>query len=289
MNLERVAHDGTKIRAQAGSDRFRRETTLHKEIAKAQAAVAELDRQSEQDEPEGQAGNRRREAAQKRAARERLERMRQAAEELHKIRESKQKEEQKEQARVSLSEPEARLMKHGDNAIAPSYNVQISTETSHHIIVGMHLTQSSSDSGSLLPTMEEVKAVTGEYPRQVIADGGFTNRASIAQMKAKEIDFYGSLPAPGQRQAAAMKAAGIAVEFGPSQFVIAGENKTLRCPAGKTLTYWRQSKKRDDIYQQYQAQGSDCGSCEFQKRCCPNHPEQGRIVSIKGQRKRRRG
>ena len=239
-----------------------------------------MEREQEPDEPAGPVGNSRREAARERAGRERLKRMQQAAEELKKIRESKPEQERKE-ARVSLSEPEARLMKHGENAIAPSYHVQISTETSHQIIVGMHVTQCSSDSGSLLPAMEEVKATTGHYPGQAVADGGFTNRASIAGMKEKEIDFYGSLPAPEKRQAAAMKAAGIDVEFGPAHFVIVGENKTLQCPAGKTLTYWRQSKKRDDLYHQYQAQGSDCGSCEFQKRCCPKHAEQGRTVSIK--------
>ena len=280
VNLERVAHDGTKIRAQAGSDTFRREARLETEIAKAQAAVEELEREKEGEGQEGQEGNKRREAARARAARERLQRMQQAAKELNKIRESKAEKERKE-ARVSLSEPEARLMKHGDNAIAPSYNVQISTETSHQIIVGMHLTQSSSDGGSLLPAMEEVKAMTGQYPQPAVADGGLTNQASIVGMKEKEIDFYGSLPAPEQRQAAAMKAAGIDVEFAPAQFVIIGENKTLQCPAGKTLEYWRENKKRGDIYHQYQAQGSDCGSCEFQKRCCPKYAGQGRIVSIK--------
>jgi transposase len=281
VNLERIAHDGTKIRAHAGSDTFRREPTLAGEIAKAQAAVEELDQQEAREEQAGQGANRGREAARARAARERLGRMQQAAGELQRIREGKAKDEEKEQARVSLTEPEARLMKHGDNAFAPSYNVQISTETSHKIIVGVHVTQSSSDSGSLLPAMEEVKATTGQYPQQVIADGGFTNQASIAAMKDKEIDFYGSLAAPERQQAAAMKAAGIAVEFSPARFVILEENNTLQCPAGKTLLYQRQSQKRGDVYHQYQAQGSDCGSCAFQKQCCPKHAEQGRTVSIK--------
>lgn len=59
------------------------------------------------------------------------------------------------EVRVSLTEPEARLMKHGDNAIAPSYNAQISTEVEHKIIVGAHLSQCSSDAQSLMPAMEE--------------------------------------------------------------------------------------------------------------------------------------
>jgi transposase len=175
VKLECVAHDGTKIRAQAGGDSFRREATLEKEIAKAKEMVEELDKQAQS----GQGEDERREAARRRVARERSERMRQAAEELKKIRAGKDSEKEREQARVSLTEPEARNMKHGDNAIAPSYNAQISTDCSNKIIVGLHLTQCSSDSGSLPQAMEEVKKTMGQYPQQVVADGGFTNQASI--------------------------------------------------------------------------------------------------------------
>ena len=48
VKLDLVAHDGTKIRAQAGSDTFRREGTLEKETAKAQQLVEELDRERQQ-------------------------------------------------------------------------------------------------------------------------------------------------------------------------------------------------------------------------------------------------
>ena len=46
----------------------------------------------------------------------------------------------------------------------------------------MHLTQCSSDSGSLVPAMEQVKEGMGRYPEQVVADGGFTNQAAILAM-----------------------------------------------------------------------------------------------------------
>jgi hypothetical protein len=52
----------------------------------------------------------RKQAAQERAARGRVEKTTAEA----------------EQARVSVVEPEAHKMKHGDNAILPSYNVQLS-------------------------------------------------------------------------------------------------------------------------------------------------------------------
>jgi transposase len=277
VKLQCVAHDGTKIRAQAGTDTFRREATLEKEIAKAKQVVEELSQVGEQEAE----GERRRRAARERAARERAERLQQAAEELEKIRKGKDGEGEREQARVSLTEPEARIMKHGDNAIAPSYNVQISTDAERKIVVGVHVTQCSSDGRSLLPAMEQVQATVGKYPEQVIADGGFTNRQSIQEMNGKQIDFYGSLPDAEAKQAAAMKAAGIDPAFRPAAFVVMAEQKSLCCPAGKMLPYVRQSKKRDDTYHQYQANGADCVQCQFQKQCCPEKPSQGRTVSVR--------
>jgi transposase len=103
VKLECVVHDGTKIQAQAGSDTFRREKTLEKEIAKARQVVEELEREAES----GPGENPRRQAARERAARERSERMKQAAEELEKIRVGKHGEQEREAARLSLSEPEA--------------------------------------------------------------------------------------------------------------------------------------------------------------------------------------
>lgn len=276
VKLECVAHDGTKIRAHAGVDTFRREATLEKEIAKARQMVEELEGQAETGEGE----NARREAARRRAVRERSERMKQAAEELEKIRSGKDNEKERQQARASLSEPEARMMKHGDNAIAPSYNVRISTDVEQKVIVGIHLTQSSSDSGSLQPAMEQVKETMGRYPEQAVADGGHTNQASIKAMNQSPIDFYGSLTEPAVRQAASMKAAGIDPAFGPSAFQIREASNSLQCPGGKTLEHVRQSKKGDTTYWQYQAEAQDCRSCEYRTRCCPR-PEQGRLVSIR--------
>lgn len=277
VTLECVAHDGTKIRAQAGADSFRREQTLQREIERAERMVEELDKQSEAEE----AGAARRQAARRRAAEERRAKLQRAAAELEKIRAGKKTAEEKAAARVSLTEPEARQMKHGDNAYAPSYNVQVSTDAAHSIVVGLEVTQNSSDGESLLPSMDKVKETVGQYPERVVADGGFTNQASIAGMQEKEIDFYGSLPEYEVKQKAAMKSQGIDAEFSPAAFTIIQERQTLECPAGKSLEYVRHSKKDGNSYHQYQAQVSDCAACEFRKRCCPNYAEQGRTVSLR--------
>ncbi len=275
LSLEQVMHDGTKIRAQAGADTMRREPTLRERLRVARELVAQMG-----DPRQETTGQNRKQAARERARREQLERLEAAQKEMEALQAEKQNEVEKASVRVSLTEPEARLMKHGDNAIAPSYNAQISTEAKNKIIVGAHLSQCSSDAQSLMPAVEKVVENLGRKPAQVVVDGGFSNRNNVVECAAQQIDLVGSLADPKERSAAAMKSRGIAEEFAPSEFRIL-DNGTLECPAGKRLEHVRQSRKRGDLYQQYQARGEDCQACRYQKQCCPRQPERGRTVSIR--------
>ena len=267
VNLDLVAHDGTKIRAQAGIDSFRREAALREKLAQARRLVEE--------DPNGESGNKRQQAAQQRARRERVERAEAAVEQLKNI--------QKADARVSVSEAEARRMKHGDNAIAPSYNLQVSTDADSGVIVGVELSQSAEDSHELPGAMKKIEENLNRKPEQVVADGGFTNRATIEEMAASGIDFYGSIKDPKERSEAAMKSHGIDPQFAPHFFILQPETQTAQCPAGKAMKYLRRNTKRGDVYVTYRAQGSDCVACGFQKQCCPNNAAKGRIVSFREQ------
>jgi transposase len=276
VRLKQVMHDGSKIRAQAGADSFRREKTLRERLEEARKVVAEMG------DPQAEAPVKdRRQSARERAARERTERLEAALKELEGLQLQRRTETEKSEVRVSLQEPEARLMKHGDNAITPSYNAQISTESGSKIIVGASLSQCSSDAQSLMPAMEEVAKNLGNKPDQVVVDGGYTNRDNIVACAAQQIDLVGSLPDPKERTAAAMKSLGIAPEFAPTAFRILDDGARLECPAGCQLKRLRKNRKRGDLYQQYRARGEDCRACPFQPQCCPNHSEQGRTVSIR--------
>jgi len=277
VKLDRVMHDGTKIRAQGGADSFRREGTLERHLERARQLVEEMGDPREEDGGR----NLRREKAQRRAARERLERLERAAAELQQMQAGKKSAEEKAETRVSLSEPEARVMKHGDHAMAPSYNAQLSTDAEQKIIVGCHLTQCSSDARELAPGMDLVKENVGRYPEQAVVDGGYTNQETMQEMEEREIDLIGSLGDETARREAALKANGIDPAFGAESFVVDEASRTLHCPAGKTLQYVRQSRKRGHRYHPYQAQRSDCRDCAFRSLCCPKNAEKGRTVSVR--------
>jgi transposase len=274
IELNEVMHDGTKIRAHAGADAARREKTLNEHLERARRQVAALA------DPNDETVSKRRQAAQERAARQRVERLEQAAEELKTLQSAKKDSKEKQAVRVNLTEPESRVMKHGDHAYAPSYNAQISTEASNKIIVGMELTNVGHDADALAPAMEKVKESCQRYPDRVVADGGYTNQATMIKMEGKKIEFIGSIRDKASAQAGSAVAAGIDPQFAASFFRVVEEGKLLTCPAGKPLNYMRQSKKGESLYHQYQASASDCGVCEFGKQCCPKNAQNGRTVSV---------
>jgi transposase len=276
LSLEQVMHDGTKIQAKTSGDRFRREKTVREHLERARQVVESMG-DPRQEGPE----SKRREAAQKRARREREAKLEEALKELEKIREQKSGEAEKQEARVSVTEPEARVMKDANQGYHPGYNLQISTDADNRIIVGMQLNPCASDSPALLEAMEQVEQNVGAKPRQAVVDEGYTrSRENIVGMADKGIELLGPIADKARQTAAAMKAVGIDPAFGPQAFQKDEESNTLRCPAGNLLEYVRQSHKRDSEYRQYQACGSDCVACRYQVQCCPNNPGQGRTVSI---------
>jgi transposase len=273
VKLELVAHDGTKIRAQAGVDSFRREATLREKLERARELVSE--------DPQAESSGRRQQAARERARRERAARAAAALVELEKLQGACADEEKQQSLRVSQSEPEARWMKHGDHALVPSYNAQISTDADSGVIVGVRLGESSSDAHELEASIHEIQRNLNRLPKRVVADGGFTNLQTIQVMANAKLDFYGSLADPQERTVSAMKSAGIDPQFAPRFFILQPESNQLICPAGCFLPYVRTSQKRGLPYAVYQAAGADCLACVHQQRCCPRAATNGRSVSFK--------
>jgi hypothetical protein len=273
VTLDLVAHDGTKVAAQAGSDSFRREKTIQERLQRARQLLKDL----EVAEEDG--GNPRRRAAQLRAARQQKERLDLALAELNRVVQEKGGEEATKEARVSITDPEARIMKRGDQSFGPSYNVQISTDGENKVIVAMEVTQNSSDANGLMPSLDQVQQRMGGLPDQVVVDGGFTNEGNIIGAEMKGVDLIGSMPNESKRTENALKSCGIAPEFGPSHFVQIAETNCLECPGGKQLPYVRQSSKKSRKYHQYQAAAADCAGCPFRHQCCPKS-DKGRTVSV---------
>lgn len=272
ITLERVMHDGTKIKACAGADSFRREERMRAHLAAAREQVAAMG------DPRAEPSARQR-AARERARCERAERLEQALAELEKIREAKAGGETKAQARVSQTDPQARIMKQGDGGYAPSYNVQLSTDAAQGLIVGVGVSQSASDYGELVGAMERVENNTGQKPKQVVTDGGFTSRENVMAMDVKGIDLIGSLEDHTAQAAGQLRRRGVQEAFYPQAFTYDAEQDIYRCPAGEILRRDGQERRVGVSHHRYRAPVAVCSTCRFKVQCCPQNARKGRALS----------
>jgi transposase len=271
VSLERVMHDGTKVRACAGADSFRREQTLQAHLQAARQQVEAMG------DPRADESVRQR-AGRQRAARERQARLEQALAELAQLRQTKKDATEKASARVSLTDPTARIMKEGRGGYGPNYNVQISTEAKHKIIVGVGVSQNASDAGELMPGVQCVEQNLGQPPAQLVVDGGFTNRPNILACAAQGIDLIGSFPEHAEQAEGQLRRRGVAPEFYGPAFAYDAPQDCYRCPAGERLHRAGQEQRPGVIHYQYRAAAKACGSCRFQPQCCPQNAAQGRSI-----------
>jgi len=173
ITLEQVMQDGTKIKALASTRSYQREGTIQGHLERARQRVAEMgDPRNEETSPKAR-------QAQARARREQQQRLESALEELQKLQARKSGEKAKSEARVSTSDPQARVMHHSDGGLSLSYNAQISTDAAHGLIVGVAVTQEANDYGQLLPAVERIEERLEKEPQQMVADGGYTTRKRL--------------------------------------------------------------------------------------------------------------
>jgi len=137
VTLERVAHDGMRVRADAGAASFRKEPTLVEHQQAARAQVAHLKQMLTNDPG---AKQRLQEAARLRAAEARLAQIERALEEMPKVIEVKRRSRPRKgkkasPPRVSTTDPESRVMKMADGGFRPAYNGEYATTCEGQAVV----------------------------------------------------------------------------------------------------------------------------------------------------------
>lgn len=270
IEMKRITQDGTKIKAHAASKSFHRGKRLREHLQMARKHVEAMSK------PETGDLTARMIEARKRAGRDKQQRLEEALKELEQLQQMRSDE---QEARVSETDPQARVMKQANGGFAPSYNVQISTDAAHGIIVGVDVTQAGNDCDQLVDAIERVKVNTGQTPEQVLVDGGYTMKnANIEAMAEQGIDLNG--PVVETNSETSLQRRGIQPEFYPDKFCYDPTTDTFQCPTGKTLNRIGKNQREGRVEYSYRASETDCQSCPFQDQCCPKSSPR-RVVRIK--------
>lgn len=196
VTLAEVAQDGMRVRASAGQSSFRREKSLKSCLEKAQEQVERLAQEREHPDP---GVTHRERAAKERAARERLERVEQALTQLPQVQAIKERQRRKAgkkraaqvtEARVSTTDPQARVMKMPDGGFRPAYNLQVATDVDSQVIVGVEVVNRGTDQGEALAVEDQVAQRTGRHPEAYLADGGFVDLQDITALERRGVRVY---------------------------------------------------------------------------------------------------
>ena len=207
VSLQRVAQDGVRVRAAAGAGSFRRRATLERCLREAREQVERLAAERDAPEAHDPTVTRRQQAARERAARERLDRVERALAALpalEALKEQRRRQVKPDQrgriteARVSTTDPDARVMKQGDGGFRPALNVQVATDGDGRAILGIQVSQQGSDGGLAAPLEEQVAARTGRHPDEYLVDGGLAARDDITTLAARQVTVYAPVEAPRQ-------------------------------------------------------------------------------------------
>ena len=193
VSLDRVAQDGTRVRASASAPSFRREASLLE--CSEQAALHVKAVFAEADDPTVTfAEQRAREAAA-------LDYQRRVEDALATVRELRA-ESGKDAPRASTTDADARVMKMPDGGFRPAYNVQLATAGSEmggpRTIVGVRVTDVGSDMGSITPMLADIEARTAQLPKMLLADANHAKHACITDATRRGVEVL--IPVPKREQ-----------------------------------------------------------------------------------------
>lgn len=269
ITLERVMQDGTRIRACASSSGFHRQPRIEACLKEAEAAVVALEAQTEEEAP------RQKQRARERARRERRQRLETALKEFDQLKAAKSQVD-----RVSTSDPQARVMKQAEGGSAPSYNVQISTDSAHSLIIGIEATQAGSDYRQLVPAMERLEQTLQRTPKQMVVDGGYVSSENIVAMANRRIDLVGPEAAGNATEDNRRKSyrhRRVSAEYEASKFNYNAASNTYVCPQGKQLRQEARYESCGATRYRYKASEKDCRACPVKDLCCPRN-RRGRSI-----------
>lgn len=180
-------------------------------------------------------------------------------EQLEKQRQLQQQMEERGGNQISLTDPDARLMKSGKGADV-CYNLQAAVDSKHKLIVDYEVTNAIADQGLLAQIAKKTKEALGVESLAVVGDGGYFEGTTIKECEDAGITTY--VPV---EEADGSTSRGV---FPRSLFRYDNQRDLYLCPAGKELTVTTQVQRKNGKAMPTKIYGtSACVGCLLRAQC----------------------
>jgi transposase len=163
------------------------------------------------------------------------------------------------ESQISLTDPDARSMTLGSNrGTDVGYNVQISVDAKHNLIVDHEVTNECNDMNQLNSMAVRAKAVLEVDSLEVVADAGYYNGQEIKDCIDQDIVPY--IP---QTNSSANKKVGL---YAKEDFRYDAQNDCYWCPAGEELRFSGCGTNRHGRKMRYYITNA-CKTCRQKRKC----------------------
>ncbi len=158
---------------------------------------------------------------------------------------------------ISITDPDCRKMRTGNQGIDMSYNVQIAVDSKNKLIVAHDVTNEGNDVNQLVPMAEQAKETLELDELNVTADKGYYKEEQIAECETNKIKCY--IPEPQRSQ---NKRKGL---FTYKDFIYDQSNDLYFCPAKEKLKLTFTEKKHGRQTGIYTTKA--CKGCKLKSKC----------------------
>lgn len=259
LGKEVVAIDGSKFRASNNSNAYwtkKKIVDKRKEYAKAAEKYAKLldacDREEE--------GSRKVKGYTRKDLEQRLDWIQKKVDQLEAVAPIVE-----EYGDVSITDPDARKMKHLNGANEISHNVQIAVDDKNHMVVAVDVTSEAVDYEQFYPMSRQTKENLAVDELTVLADRGYFSGEQLDKAEKEGIIPIVSKP---ERTGAPDPA------YSSSNFVYDEQKDVYICPQGKALP--RKTKRKNSKAAPEYGNKHICAECSVRDKCTTN--KDGRYI-----------
>jgi transposase len=292
LPLERLAFDGTRVKASNRRSGTRTPDELRKLRDELAAKFAEWERQTTEDDLRQQQWFD--ETARPTPPRElahvkrRIEQIDAALAKLAELEAAGVK----PPKRLPITDLDSRVMPNKEGGFAPNYTPTAMVDVDSGMIIECDVLNDTAEEHHLLPTLDEVRQDFGAKPQAVLADGLFDTGPNLVELERAEITLYAPAPKtdpadnPALRNDLSQPVAADkldllpmhttslktkAQQFDKAGFVYDAAQDVYWCPNGKRLAYHHttpvETRQGTANRRRYWANAADCAACPLKSRC----------------------
>jgi transposase len=290
VRLNRVALDGTAVRANNGRYRTLTAEKIHKRLEELDQQIQRmLEEAAEADQQEDQRlGNKsNRLPAELQDAEQCKAKLEKALETLNEIDEAKRKEGVKSKSQLPETDPDSRVLPNKEGGFAPNYTAMVATDDACGFVVDVIVIQGNAEAEQTVLATERVTEMFGQPPEAMLADGHHAQGHTLETFENRKQTFYSPLassepqegnpakredptqPVPENQWDQLPYRGGKPPKLDKSAFVYVPSEDTYYCPQGRPLTFRHQEREiragQTVVTRRYQA--LDCSGCPLVSRC----------------------